>query len=176
MADTIKHFPGHDLPPPRSKSYKAKLELTVIGPYGKAYKRLDVVSTGDKFTDAKRLISQRPCRLQPSQTSRAERPHPLGPLATIQRRPSLPTQDIQLANNTFTKVPQQTSATYPHLVSESNPMCHGLYPLRPYVGHPASATESWGDRLQDLPKQAVPGRPHRRFGHTGEKDERRDDI
>lgn len=54
VADTIRHFPGYDLPPPRSNSYKlAKLELTAIGPYEKACKRLDVAFTGDKFTDTK---------------------------------------------------------------------------------------------------------------------------
>lgn len=72
--DTIRHFTGYDLPPPRSNSYKlAKLELTAIGPYQKACKRLDVAFTGDKFTNTKRLISQRP-RPQPSQTSRMATP------------------------------------------------------------------------------------------------------
>lgn len=85
---------------------------------------------------------------------------------TAQRRPSLPAEDMQLANHSSPKVPQEAN-------SQCNPFCSRLS-IQPNMSWLCPSTTAsrpphdcdriLGGGLWDLPKKAVPGWHHRRFG------------
>jgi hypothetical protein len=85
---------------------------------------------------------------------------------TAQRRPSLPAEDMQLANHSSTIVPQETN-------SQCNPFCSRLS-IQPNMSWlcpsttasrpPRDCDRILGDGQYELPKKAVPGWHHRQFG------------